>query len=270
MSAFIDPPSFSKETPNKVGNEIEVSGENTLIKTRCCVATFLRCGSAASSVAIADKPIDATINGKKIFCVRVDNAGVHPDIMIGFTPLKKFDSKTKAFFGYNGFKGCGLNLLTGKLFFPGTTNGFPYRNVIKQKISDKAKEIIVILTTSNNGTKKEIRFLCDGKESKSAAASNHLRGEKIYPAFCLHHQNQQVTTIPIQEITKRTPAVEVLLREAALVHVERAKRGTKEKKVKQAAMKKTKKETKQKTTKATKKKEEMKNIKKEKKTEAKK
>ncbi len=57
-------PSFSKNTPNKIGNGIKVSGKNTLIKTE----TRWR-------VAIADEPIDAKIDGKKFFCVRVDNAG---------------------------------------------------------------------------------------------------------------------------------------------------------------------------------------------------
>jgi hypothetical protein len=50
--------------------------------------------------AIADEPIDAKVDGKKMFCVRVDNAGDYSQLMIGFTSLETFDTNKKnAFLG---------------------------------------------------------------------------------------------------------------------------------------------------------------------------
>jgi hypothetical protein len=256
MSYFILPP-FSKKTPNKIGKGIKVSGKNTLIKT-----------DNDWRVAIADEPFDAKVDGKKMFCVRVDNAGVFSQLMIGFTPMETFASKKEAFFGWNGFAGCGIDLYEGDLFYPVDQS----HEIVDAEIS-KAKEIIAILTISNNGKKKEIFFLCDGKESKSSDVSKYLKGDFLFPAICLSFETQQVTTIPIDQIKKRTPAVERLFCEENIsfgAEVETKKENKKEKKVKQVATKKTKKETKPKTTKATKKKEEKKNNRKEKKPKSKK
>ncbi len=287
-------PYFSKKTPNKISNEIKVSGKNTLIKTT----------DGSWHVAIADEPIDATVDGKKMFCIHVDNSTNFPSMMLGFTPMETINSNEYACFGNYGFTGVGLHLFDGNLFYPvGKCH-----NIIDFKISIKAKEIIVILTISNNGTKKEIQFLCDGKESKSTDVSRIFNGDLLFPAICLRYKHQQITTIPIDQIKKRTPQVENLIKEYQQQpknyinievkqarhdllkqneemmsdffkqfeqqtnlsdDVETKKENTKEKKVKQVATKKTKKETKPKTTKATKKKEEKKNNK-EKKTKSKK
>jgi hypothetical protein len=93
----------------------------------------------------------------------------------------------------------------------------------------------------------------------------------LFPTIFLCKKNQQITTIPLDQIKTRTAAVERLFCEENLsfgVEVATKKENKKEKKVKQVATKKTKKETKPKTTKATKKKEEKKKNK-EKKTKAK-
>ena len=155
---------------DKVGNGIEVSGSNTLIKTE----------NGIWRVAIADGPIDAQVDGKKFFCVRVDGVG-NSMITIGFTPKETFDSNKKAFLGHKGVNGCGMFLLGGSLYYPVGK----YHNIIDGTISNKAKEIIVILIVSNNGKKKEIRFLCDGHESKSFDVSDILEGDRIFPAICL-------------------------------------------------------------------------------------
>jgi hypothetical protein len=259
MSYFILPP-FSNNTPNKIGEGIDVSGRNTLVKTEneCC-----------DRVAIADEPIDAKIDGKKMFCVRVDNAGAYPQVMIGFTPLETFDSSKWAFFGIKGFNGAGIRLGTGSLYYSVSK----FHNIIDFNITRRAKEIIVILTISDNGKKKEIQFLVDGHESKSTDVSEHLKGDLLFPAIVLGRRGQQVTTIPIDQIKSRTPEIERLFREEHIsfgVKVETKKENTKEKKAKHVATKKTKKETIPKTTKATKKKEETKNNNKEKNTKVKK
>jgi hypothetical protein len=108
MCSFILPP-FSKETPNKIREGIEVSGRNTLI---------FKADISGYRVAIADEPIDAKVDGKHIFCTRVDNAVRDLGMMFGFTPMETFDSKKEAYSGQNGFNGCGMNLYSGNLYYP--------------------------------------------------------------------------------------------------------------------------------------------------------
>ena len=59
--------------------------------------------------AIADKPIDAKVDGTKTFCVRVDEAKSNPALMIGCTPLETFNANDPASFGNRGFDGFGSN-----------------------------------------------------------------------------------------------------------------------------------------------------------------
>ncbi len=199
MSYFILPP-FSSNTPNKIGKGINVSGNHTLKQAEA---------EQKWRVAIADEPIDAKVDGKKAFCVRVDNVGSDSRLMIGFTPMETFDSSKNAYFGYNGFTGCGISLYSGNLWYAVTQ----CHEIINEKISQSAKEIIVIVTISNNGTKKEIRFLCDGNESKSSDVSEHLQGDFLFPAICLYSVGQQITTIPIDQIKTLAPEIERLILE---------------------------------------------------------
>jgi hypothetical protein len=213
MSSFILP-SFSEDTPNKISNNnIIVCGKHTLIKTEV---------DFGNRVAIADEPIDAKVGGKKMFCVLVDKSredtpsnpyseDTEPSalIMIGFSPMETFDSTKDAWFGENGFTGCGIELSSGRLVYRGSND----HSIINYEISRNATEIIVILTISNNGKKKEIKFLCDGKESKSADVSKHLQGDRVFSAIVLWEKNQQVTTIPIDEVKIRTPEIENLIKE---------------------------------------------------------
>jgi hypothetical protein len=202
LSKFILP-SFSEDTDDKIGKDIDVSGRNTLIKT-----------DYGWRVAIAEEPIDATVDGTKLFCVRVDKTVLDLHISIGFTPMETFDSTEDTFFGDASFgdrffTGCGMYTYYGDLEYS-VDDG---HNIIDRRISSKAKEIIVILTISNNGTKKEIQFLVDGVESESSDVSEYLEGDRLFPAISLYYLNQQVTTIPIDEIKTRTPEIVNLIKE---------------------------------------------------------
>ncbi len=203
-------PTFNKNTPNKIGNGINVSGKNILIKTK----------DNGWRVAIAEQSIDANVDGKHLFCAQVDHATFFIKMMFGFTPMETFDSTKDARFGYNDFSGCGINLNGGDLYCPVNNNQIGdddddenYHNIIDDEISEKAKEIISILTISNNGKKKEIRFLCDGNESKSSDVSEYLNGDRLFPAISLCWIDQQITTIPIDQIKTRTPEIENLIKE---------------------------------------------------------
>jgi hypothetical protein len=143
-----------------------------------------------------------------MFCVRVDNA-VDSRIMLGFTPKETFDSKKEACVGGKDFNGCGLHLFSGSLCYPVDK----YHSIIHEEISSNAKEIIVILEISNNGAKKEIRFLCNGNESESSDVSEHLEGNFVFPAICFREKNQRIATIPIEQTKNRTPEIKNLIKE---------------------------------------------------------
>jgi hypothetical protein len=191
-------PTFNKNTPNKIGNLIQISGKNTLINT-----------DDGFRVAIADESIDANVDGRHLFCARVENAGIFSDVEFGFTPMETFDSTKSANFGESGFTGAGMFLNGGSLYYPVDK----WHNIINYKISERAKEIISILTISNKGKKKEIRFLCDGNETKSSDVSEHLKGDLLFPAISLCYRDQQITTIPIDQIKTRTAEIGELIKE---------------------------------------------------------
>ncbi len=202
-------PSFSKNSPNKIGVGIDVVyGKHTLVQR---LDDF--------HVAIADEPIDAKVDGTKIFVVRVENVGSdnYYNMMVGFTSLQTFDSNKKPVIASDGFTACGFSMLDGNLQFPALFGNRPHspirqsQNIIDSEISRKSKEIIVILETRNNGKNKEIRFLCDGNKTKSSDVSEYLKGDLLFPAICLGSEKQQVTTIPIDQIKKRTPEINRLI-----------------------------------------------------------
>jgi hypothetical protein len=183
MSLLVNPPKFSKNTPNKISTRINTLGENTLKTTE---------DATGYCVAIADEPIDAKVDGKTFFCVRVENLIF--DLMCGFTPMEKFDSDTYTFFAPNTLSGCGLAIHDG-LFYNGIYQ--PSSINMDPSACSRATEIIVILTISDKGKQKEIRFLCDGKESDSADGSEHLNGDFLFPVVILSCGNAQIKTITV-------------------------------------------------------------------------
>ncbi len=101
-------PSFSPNIPNKIRKGIEVSGRNTLIKTghNWCLA-------------IADEPIDVKVDGKKMFCVRVDNAARYLRMAFGFTSMETFGTNKYAYFGHNISQTSDVSeILKGDCLFP--------------------------------------------------------------------------------------------------------------------------------------------------------
>jgi hypothetical protein len=198
MSSLILP-SFSASSSDKIASGIEVSGNYTLIMR----------GHNTWRAAIADEPIDSKVDGKKFFCVRVENNAGSSKMMFGFTPMETLNSKKDAYFGKNGFTGCGICSFNGYLQHPVDKQS----SVIGSGDSENAQEIIVILEISNNGTKKEIRFLCDGKESESTDVSEILKEDFLFPAICVMLHRHQITTIPIDQINTRTPEIDELIKE---------------------------------------------------------
>jgi hypothetical protein len=201
MSLVNTTPSFSENIPNKIGHSIKVSGKRTLIPSEY-----------RQRVAIADEPFDTKVDGKKMFCVRVDNTESSTYIMMGFTPMETFDSNSSAYFGFSLFLGVGINSNSGHLQYPVSND----HSIIDTEISQKAKEIVAILTVSENRRRKDLRFLCDGKESKSTDVSEYLKGDRCFAAICVSSPTRYVTAISIDQIQTRTTEIENLILEHQL------------------------------------------------------
>ena len=109
----------------------------------------------------------------------------------------------------NNFGGCGILLFNGNLCYENDR----HHNIIDKEISNKTKEVVVILEISNNGAKKEIRFLCDGKESKTENVTQYLKGDRLFAAISLVGKDQRIVTIPIDQLKTRTPEINDLVKE---------------------------------------------------------
>jgi hypothetical protein len=86
-------------------------------------------------------------------------------------------------------------------------------SVIDENISNHAEEIIVILTISNNGARREIQFIVDGTSSQSLDVTQHLVGAFVYPATCLCYVTDQVTVTPLDQLRNRTGDAAALIDE---------------------------------------------------------
>jgi hypothetical protein len=197
--------SFNSTIPDKIGNGINVINPNKLRK--------MNEGYMMWRFAIAEHDVDATVDGEKIFCVRLDDSqdGM---LMIGFMPQETFDKKSEAHFGGWGFGGCGLAFRDGQLYYP-EHRSRPRKSheVIDDTVAMNTEELVVILTVSDGGKKKTIRFLCDGKESETTEVSEILNADRVFPAFCFLQRMQTITTIEIDQIKTRTPEIDRLIQE---------------------------------------------------------
>jgi hypothetical protein len=188
--------SFDKRAPGKIGNFINVLNQNSLLQT-----------DNSDRVAIAEQAIDITDDGQHIFAVQIVT-GSNSYLMFGFTSLKSFDCNKEAHFGFGGLEGTGLSLADGNLWFLGSYD----QNVIDPAICKRAKEVICILTVVNGGKRKEIRFVVDGKLSRTTDVTTQLIGDRVFPAVCLRATSQHVVAISIDETKNRNPEIEMLVK----------------------------------------------------------
>jgi hypothetical protein len=194
-------PTFNKNIKNKISDDIEVSGKNTLIKKR---DELLR---ISWSPAIAEVGFSSSVDGERVVCLRVQ--GFFPWIRIGFTSNETFDLKSC-------LAGFSLDLFYGRL--QSTSEASPsILGVIAPYESYDSQEIILILKTSDNGRKKEIRFLYRrGTTVHTTGAynvSSCLPGDECFLAIWFSNYNVQITTITIEEIEIRNPEIELFIKD---------------------------------------------------------
>src|SRR3989338_7157968 len=78
----------------------------------------------------------------------------------------------------------------------------------------KRKKSSPSFTISNNGTKKEVQWIVDGNEGAVLDCTNEKKGfgngDIFIPCVSLGARGQQVTTIPFDQVTSRSPKIEQL------------------------------------------------------------
>jgi len=83
-------------------------------------------------------------------------------------------------------------------------------------ITLKAKEIISILTISNEGAKKEVQFIIDGHEGPvHECDKKHFEngGNQIFPVVTLFSKDQKLEFISLDQVKYRSPKIAELMNE---------------------------------------------------------
>src|SRR3989338_39386 len=177
--AFCIVPSFNKNAANKINVCIGVVSEHVL----------LHHGPFGTHPAIAARGFPSDRDGTYVFVTHIGEIiNDAPVITIGFTSTATHDSTKQGFPGF-GMNGIGLYLEKGTIWGGnGVDDKFWYQPYLNGMITRRAKEIISILTISNNGTKKFVQFIVDGNEGPvHECDKKHFEngGEEIFPVVTL-------------------------------------------------------------------------------------
>lgn len=199
-------PSFNKCEEGKVNNDIDVPSEHVLVKSANCNPV----------PAIASEGFPSNRNGTYVFVTRVEKAGKTD---IGFTSTKTLDSRvTCAAPSCGGM--CGSCLFTGGKLFGGAGDSSTEWSKVyfPSSITLKAKEIIAILTISENGRTKEIQFICDGNDGAAVELANtdfenENGGSQIFPTVSIYNKRQKLSMIPFNQVKFRSPRIDELMKE---------------------------------------------------------
>jgi hypothetical protein len=87
-------------------------------------------------------------------------------------------------------------------------------NIIGANISTVAKEIVVVFTVSNNGAKKEIKFIVDGNSSTTQdVTANFNNAAQVFSAVVTYEINNKITSISFSQLVTRTGEIATLMKE---------------------------------------------------------
>src|SRR3989338_2100903 len=203
---------FDDKMPNKINNNVSVESKNSLSVT----------SAPLPLPAIATNGFPLNKDGVYVYVTRIDNIG-SGHLFVGFTDKATYDSTKSGAPGDewagHGFSGTSLFCFYGKRY-PGRVH------YLDRNITADSKEIISILTISNNGTKKEVQWIVDGNEGPVQDCMNDKKGfgngDEIFPCLSLRSDDQQVTTIPFDQVKSRSPKIEQLLKEYSSNHQSQA------------------------------------------------
>jgi hypothetical protein len=240
MSSQFIHPVFNKKISNKVSKFIDVADDHTLIVSD---------PNADWRSAIAQDEIDVTnFEGNIAYALRIDSSSNKSTtaLMVGFTPQKNVSSSKECYFAANGFSGCGFFSTTGDLWVSVASGEDERENDAIEslkKICKNAKEIIVVLSLSNNGETKHLQFVVEGKVSPKWDCSEQLRGSSLCPAICIKDGEIRVTTISIDHVRFRAELESILGNQKEEKSNEKSRTNKTEKKAMKEGKKNAKKET---------------------------
>lgn len=206
---------------NKNNNNDKISHKLALRSEHAIVVSKENDGAPA----IASQGFPSNQNGTHALAVRIENMIGAADIMIGLTSTEKISAKGKkspsAFPGGVGdICGCCLWLHTGDLHGGNGDNEQGWkRPYLSPKITQKAKEVVLLLTISNNkNNKKEVKrsvqFIVDGFEgpewelAPDVFDDEKYGGNEIFATVSLAYKGQLVEYIPVNQVRFRSPKLD--------------------------------------------------------------
>lgn len=209
-------PSFTKREKDKVNTKIDLPSEHFLVSrgTRCSVP------------AISSRLTSTTTDGTHIFVAYLEailssatttRSEDKAYIYIGFTSTKNYDSEANDMYpGARGLNGSGLFISDGRLFGGDGTQWS--KEYFPSEITRNSKEIIAILTVSENGTRRSIQFVADGNEGpvvelKRSDFENRYGSDEIFAVVNFRDRDQKIQIIPFHEVKSRSSKIDQLMRE---------------------------------------------------------
>ena len=206
MTSFLVP-SFNKNIPDKINNNIDVVSEHMLIN---------KTHDLSAHPAIATRGFPANRDGTYVFVTYIEKIMNTPYIRIGFTSTAAHDSAKEGRPGY-GMNGICLNLNTRSLWGGNGVDDTQWQQkYLDRNIAKKAKEIISILKISNNGATKSVQFIVDGNEGPvHECAREHFEngGNEIFLVVTLYHKDQKLEFISFDKVKSRSPTIDALMKE---------------------------------------------------------
>src|SRR3989338_5152964 len=200
MTTFIVP-SFNKNIPNKINNEIDVVSEDALIN---------KYWDGLSHPAIATQGFPANRDGTYVYVTYIGEITGQLDIDIGFTSTATYDSTNYGHPG-DGMNGICFYLNDGKLYGGNGVDDKDWnQKYLAGNITEQAKEIISILTISNNGEKKFVQFIVDGNEGPvHECEKKHFENgvNEIFPVVTLFSKDQKLEFISLDQVKYRSPKI---------------------------------------------------------------
>ena len=189
-------PDFDKNIPGKVDRGVEVKSKHTLVA--------LYSGNESTATTGCDSRAN-NFNEVSVFATKIHEIQ-DGDLDVGFVIP---DEKSSFLLGCrNGEAVAGGPRYANRI------------NYLPESVSKTAREIISILTISNNGDKITIQWIVDGIEGRVAESKEHRfrpchethRGE-VFPCISLENRGQRVQFIPFDHVRYRSPTINVLLAE---------------------------------------------------------
>jgi hypothetical protein len=153
-------------------------------------------------------------DGTYVFAAKIENVQ-EGHMYFGFTSISSVAAGEIQRPGDDGMNGVCLDFRFGRMHGgDGSESGKWFKeNYLSEKVTQNAKEVISILTISNSGQNHSFQFIVDGNEGKIIECSKQSfegQSDEIFPVFNLGEENQNIRTIPFDQVQSTSPIIEEL------------------------------------------------------------